>query len=196
MTNRHKRIVSICSTLIACFFLLNCNSKKEELPISSEGIKTPSQEFTESTLNFFNNGYIQWKLSAKYMRKPLSDTGSILVTPVRLTLYDSLGIIRSRVLADSGTISTEMNSYIVWGNVYIRTRDSMIVQTEWLKWFKERHRVESNTFVQIETKRGDLLRGKGLDATEDFSHFSFKSNVSGKFPNFEKRLETQDESVF
>ena len=174
----------------------NCTRNKEEIPVTGDTIGVPVQEFSGTTLHFFNKGYIQWKLDADYMCKPVSDTASITVIPVRLTLYDSLGTVRSRVLADSGTIGNKMQSYNIWGDVYIRTRDSMVVRTERLKWFKERRSVESDTFVQIETKKGDILRGKGLNATEDFSKFSFKSNVTGKFPNFEKRVETNEETVF
>jgi len=173
-----------------------CTRKKEELPVAADTVGVPVQEFSGTTLHFYNKGFIQWKLDADYMSKPLSDTGSITVIPVRLTLYDSTGVVRSRVLADSGIIGKGMNQYNVWGNVYIRTRDSMVVRTERLKWFKERRKVESDTFVQIETKKGDVLRGKGLDAVEDFSKFSFKSDVTGKFPDFEKRVETDDEAVF
>ncbi len=173
-----------------------CTRNKEELPVSSDTVGVPVQEFSGSTLYFYNKGAIQWKLDADYMSKPLDDTGSITLIPVRLTLFDSTGVIRSRVLADSGIIGNEMQRYNVWGNVYIRTRDSMVVRTERLRYFREQHKVESDTFVQIETKKGDVLRGKGLNATEDFSKFSFKSDVTGKFPDFETRMETNDEAVF
>jgi LPS export ABC transporter protein LptC len=174
----------------------NCTRNKEEIPVTGDTIGVPVQEFSGTTLHFFNKGYIQWKLDADYMCKPVTDTGSITVVPVRLTLYDSTGNVRSRVLADSGIIGNKMQRYNIWGDVYIRTRDSMVVRTERLKWFKVRRRVESDTFVQIETKKGDVLRGKGLDATEDFSKFSFKSDVTGKFPDFGTRVETDEETVF
>jgi hypothetical protein len=50
--------------------------------------------------------------------------------------------------------------------------------------------------VQIETVKGDILRGKGLDAVEDFSRFTFKSQVSGKFPDFKRRMEENDDKMF
>jgi LPS export ABC transporter protein LptC len=173
-----------------------CTRNKEELPLAADTVRVPVQEFSGSTLFFYNKGTIQWKLDADYMSKPLTDTGSITLIPVRLTLYDTTGMVRSRVLADSGIIGNEMQRYNVWGNVYIRTRDSMVVRTERLRYFREQHKVESDTFVQIETQKGDILRGKGLNATEDFSKFSFKSDVTGKFPDFETRMETNDEAVF
>ena len=175
---------------------VSCKKREEPLPVAQDSVAVPLQKFAGSTLHFYNKGYIQWKLKSEEMTKSLSDTGSIEVTPVTLTLFDSLGSERSRVLADSGTIQSSMQHYRVWGNVYIRTRDSMVVRTESLRWFRERKEVESDTFVQIETKKGDILRGKGLDATEDFSRFSFKSDVTGEFPNFRERVEQDEEDIF
>ena len=188
-------IVALAAGLVS-FFFSGCAPKKESLPFSEESIATNFQDFEHATLYFYNNDYVQWRLESEKMRKPISDTGSILVIPVRLTLFDSLGTLRTIVLSDSGTTGKDMESFIVWGDVYIRTRDSLVIRTQKLWWHKNKRKVESNTFVQIETKRGDILRGKGLDATEDFSRFSFKSNVSGKFPDFKRRVETNEESVF
>ncbi len=182
--------------LSCILFLLECSSKKESLPICSDTISVPYQVLNHSSLYFYNKQYIQWKLDAEYMRKPITDTGSILVVPVKLTLYDSLGRMKMHVLSDSGTTSPSMEDFTVWGDVLITTKDSMIVRTQKLWWVKRSRNVESNTFVQIETKKGDILRGKGLNAVEDFSHFSFKSDVSGKFPDFKRRVETNDQSFF
>lgn len=183
--------------LLSCmFFLLACSPNKESLPISSDTVSVPYQVLNHSTLYFYNKQYIQWKLDTKYMRKPLADTGSILVVPVKLTLYDSLGGMKMHILSDSGTTSPSMEDFTVWGDVLITTKDSMIVRTQKLWWVKRTRKVESNTFVQIETRKGDILRGKGLNAVEDFSRFSFKSDVSGKFPDFKRRVETNDQSFF
>jgi LPS export ABC transporter protein LptC len=191
------RVIS-CKIISAAFFIcfFNCNSGKDPVPVSSQSIETPFQEFANATLYFYNKEFMQWKLEAKQMKKPLADSGHILVVPVRLTLFDSLGNVRTFVLADSGSVSGSMDSYFVWGNVYIKNSEGMVVKTQKLKWSKQTHKVESDTYVQIETRKGDILRGKGLDATEDFSHFTFKSNVSGKFPDFKERLENKDEPVF
>jgi len=185
-------ILIFCSIL----FFVGCTKKKEALPVSSGLITAPFQVLNNSTLYFYNKQLIQWKLEAEYMRKPLTDTGSILVIPVKLTYYDSLGNVKTRVLADSGTTSSNMANFTVWGDVLITTKDSMRVRTQKMWWVKNTRKVESNTYVQIETKKGDILRGKGLNAVEDFSRFSFKSDVSGKFPDFKRRNETKDESFF
>lgn len=190
-----KNVLFLC-TAFFIVLTVSCSGKKETVPITSQGITAPFQEFDSTTLYFYDKNCIQWKLESNYMRKPILDTGSILVTPVRLILYDTLGNMRTKVLSDSGTTKNSMQQFTVWGDVYIRTRDSLVVRTQRLWWNKDIRKVESDTFVQIETPKGDILRGKGLDATEDFSRFTFKSNVSGKFPDFKSRVETNDQSIF
>lgn len=185
----------VAALLIAAVFM-DCDRQKERMPVASDEMDIPIQKFEGAVFQFFNKGRIQWRLDADSMARPVSDTGTIIVVPVRLLLYDTTGELHSKVFADTGRIGSDMQSYNIWGSVFIRTRDSMTVLTERLKWQRKRRRVESDTFVQIETKNGDVLRGKGLDATEDFSRFSFKSDVTGKFPDFQRRMESTDESVF
>jgi LPS export ABC transporter protein LptC len=187
-----------CSVLLFAWLALlpGCASKKEPLPVTPESITAPYEELGKTTLYFYEGRNKRWKLNAEYMKKPLSDTGTMLVTPVRLTLYDTLGKPRTIVLSDSGITTSALQSFTVWGNVYIRNQDSLIVRTPKLWWVKGSRKVESDTFVQVETIKGDILRGKGLDAVEDFSHFTFKSQVSGQFPDFKRRVEANEDRIY
>jgi hypothetical protein len=36
------------------------------------------------------------------------------------------------------------------------------------------------------------MRGKGVDAAEDFSSWQFLHDVSGRFPNFKERIDKGD----
>ncbi|MBD3240354.1 MAG: LPS export ABC transporter periplasmic protein LptC [Chitinivibrionales bacterium] len=122
------------------------------------------------------------------MRKPLTDTGAILAVPVVLHLYDTTGDTKTKILADSGTTTAEMESFEIWGDVYVKTRDDLVIRSERLELDYETHQWHSDTFVEIRTAKGDVMRGKGFDAREDFSHSSFRSRVSGRFPQFRERL--------
>jgi LPS export ABC transporter protein LptC len=187
---RHP-VLLIVATLMA-IGTVNCGKKKDALPVKDGVVDAPYQEFGKTSLFFYVAEKIRWKLDSEYLRKPLADTAKMLVVPVKLTFYDSLGDGKTIVLADSGYTTSALHSFTVWGDVYIRTRDSLVIRTEKLWWIKDEHKVESDTYVQIETPKGDIMRGKGLDASEDFSRTTFKSNVSGKFPDFKRRLETED----
>ena len=175
--------------------MIGCTKKNESLPVSGDSIATPYQEFKQATMTYYTLGRTQWVLQARTMRKLLTDTGSIVGTPVILTLFDSTGRVSVKVRADSGTTSSGMERFVVWGNVHVQTfsKDPLVVRSQKLWWVKTQRKVYSNTFVQITTQKGDVLRGKGLDAEEDFSRWSFKQSVSGEFPNFKARVEKGDE---
>jgi LPS export ABC transporter protein LptC len=170
-----------------------CGSHKDPLPIGQDSVITPYQELHNSTLFFYDSTIKMWELKAEYMRKELSGGGDITATPVRLTFFDSSGTPGTRILSDSGRTGSAMEYYTIWGNVYIKTDDGQIIETQQLSWNQKTHKVTSNTYVQITTPGGDILRGKGLDAVEDFSSWTLRENVTGSFPKFRKRVEEDDE---
>jgi LPS export ABC transporter protein LptC len=186
-------IIFLCALLCA---LCGCAPKKDALPVGEKVITAPHQEFSEASLFFYEGGIKRWWLDTDYMSRPLADTGNILVTPVRISVYDSLGSLSARVVSDSGRSDFNMENFDLWGSVYIKNEDGMVVKSERLKWFKNEQRIVSDTFVQIETPKGDILRGKGLNAVDDFSRFSFNAEVSGRFPDFRRRMEEQDDDFF
>jgi LPS export ABC transporter protein LptC len=165
-----------------------CGRNKETLPATADTIAVPYQELGGSTLYFYDGPRKEWKLESRYMRKNLDRDGKLNVFPVTLTLYDSSGETGTRVLADSGLTDRAMESFLVWGNVLVRTEDSLVIRAERLLWHKNTHKVTSDSFVQIETPEGDVLRGKGLDAWENFSRWSLKQSVTGSFPDFRNRM--------
>lgn len=187
----HRWLVAVA---LLASLLAGCSRTEKALPVSAERIAAPFQEFAKSTLYSYSGPHKRWKLESEYMRKDLDQTGKVLVVPVVLTLYDSLGRPASRILSDSGTTTGSMVNFTVWGNVYIKTDEGQVIRTQKLWWVKNTHKIYSNTYVQIRTPSGDVLRGKGLDAEEDFSRWSLKQNVSGRFPEFRKRM-GEDESV-
>ncbi|MDR2728579.1 MAG: LPS export ABC transporter periplasmic protein LptC, partial [Chitinispirillales bacterium] len=191
---KHQQIISLSLLSFIVLCLLNCGPQKDTIPVGSEDVITePRQEFGDAAFFFYENGVKRWRLDADYMSRPLADTGKLVVVPVRIMVYDTLGKPSTRIVADSGSTDSKMEKFDLWGGVFIKTEEGMTVKSEQLRWFKEKRKVTSDTYVQIETPKGDLLRGKGLDATDDFSRFSFKADVRGKFPDFKRRLEEEDD---
>jgi len=190
------RNIPLVISLVIMFLAFGCAPPKDTIPVASSVITEPHQAFTDATMHFYEHGVKRWRLDAEYMSRPLSDTGSLLVAPVRIVIYDSLGNPSTRVVSDSGRSDAKMESLDLWGSVYIKNQDSMVVKSERLKWFKNAQLVTSDTLVQVETPKGDILRGKGLNAKDDFSRFSFNSNVEGKFPDFRRRVEEEDGDFF
>jgi len=132
------------------------------------------------------------ELETDYMRRGMSDTARTLIAPVDLTIFDSTGQARSKVLADSGTVSSNRDDFFVWGDVYVRTMDKKVIRSQSLWWKKTTHKVGSRDYVEIRTPEGDVLRGKGLDADESFTQWSMNS-VTGEFPDFKERMDAKED---
>lgn len=171
-----------------------CAPKKDALPVGEKVISAPHQELTDASLYFYQGSIKRWWLDTDYMSRPLADTGYITVAPVRITVYDSVGKPSTRILSDSGSSDSKMAVFELWGGVNIKNEDGMVVTGERLRWYKDARRIASDTFVQVETRKGDVLRGKGLEARDDFSRFSFNAEVQGVFPDFKRRVEEGDEN--
>jgi len=172
---------------------VGCAPKKDPLPVGEKVITAPHQELTDASLYFYQGNVKRWWLDTDYMSRPLSDSGDITVAPVRITVYDSIGKPSTYILSDSGSSDSRMAVFDLWGGVNIKNEEGMVVTGERLRWHKDERRVTSDTFVQVETKKGDILRGKGLEARDDFSRFSFNAEVQGVFPDFKRRMEEGDE---
>jgi len=188
---------SYITTLLACaavFLSVGCAPKKDPLPVGEKVISSPHQELTNASLYFYQGNAKRWWLDTDYMSRPLTDTGNITVAPVRITVYDSLGKPSTNILSDSGSSDSKMAIFDLWGRVNIKNSEGMVVTGERLRWYKDERRITSDTFVQVETKKGDILRGKGLEAMDNFSRFSFNSDVQGVFPDFKRRMEEGDDN--
>jgi LPS export ABC transporter protein LptC len=190
---KHSTVILILA--LAGAGLFHGCQEKNELPVSGEAVGAPFQEFDRATLYSYAGSTKKWRLQSYYMRKPLADTGTILAVPVVLSLFDSTGATTTRILSDSGTTTPQMEGFAIWGDVYVRTKDGLVVRTERLTLDNQTHMWHSDTFVEIRTAKGDVLRGKGFDAREDFSYSSFRQSVSGHFPEFRERAES-DETFF
>jgi LPS export ABC transporter protein LptC len=188
---RDRAGVAVSLVLLSLFLCAGCG-EKEKMPQLREDVSEPYQEFGSSTLYLYSGMHKLWRLESDYMRKTLSDTAKMLVVPVRLVLYDTVNTSSTRVLADSGYTSAARDSFYIWGNVYVYRGDGLEIQSESLWWDQERHRIGSSDYVKITTPRGDVMRGKGLDATETFSTWRLLASVRGEFPNFRERAGSDD----
>jgi LPS export ABC transporter protein LptC len=167
---------------------VGCAKKKEVVPVSEE-VGEAYQELDSTAMYFYNGKKIQWKLESKHLKKVLADTGHILGYPVKLYVYDSLGKETSRVISDSGLTDDAMQWFCVWGNVFVKAQNGVRVKSNKLTWSLKTHLVSSDDYVQLQTLNGDVIRGKGMEAAEDFSWWKFLHDVTGRFPNFKERVE-------
>ncbi|MBN1981011.1 MAG: LPS export ABC transporter periplasmic protein LptC [Chitinivibrionales bacterium] len=176
--------------LVCALLLTQCSLKKEQLPKLSDSLAVPYQTINTSTLYCYSGQRLLWKLTSTYLKKNLSDTSSLLAVPVRMIIYDTVKTNTVKILSDSGNTTKNLEKFFLWGNVYIKNWDGLIIQSESLWWDKLTHKFGSEELVEIKTPNGDILRGKGLDATENFSSWTLHQSVSGSFPNFKQRMDS------
>ena len=191
---KNKIFVSLFIYALLVFCAVQCSSKKKETaPVSDIIVETPYQELDTTTMISYNGSRKVWILESRHLVKLFADTGHIRGYPVTITSFDSLGKQTSKVLADTGITDASLKAFTVWGNVFVQAQNGTRVNAQKLVWNQKIRRVTSDTYVQIKTKKGDVLRGKGLDAVDDFSSWEFKQDVSGRFPNFKERVERGEE---
>ncbi|HUI92902.1 MAG TPA: LPS export ABC transporter periplasmic protein LptC [Chitinivibrionales bacterium] len=178
--------------LFTLSLLMGCAQKNETVPVSNAVIDRPFQEIDSSTMYYYNAGRLQWKLDSKHMKKFIADTGHILANPVKLNVFDSLGKVSSIVLSDSGYTDAAMKNFCVWGNVFVRAQNGVKVTSKRLYWNLVTHRITSADTVYLKTPKGDQLQGRGFDAMEDFSMWTFQHEVQGRFVNFKERVDKGD----
>lgn len=166
-----------------------CSHKKDTVPVSNIIVETPYQEIDSTVMSNYNGSKKVFTLESNHIIKSLTDTGHILAWPVRISVFDSLGKLTSKIISDSGSSDAAMLVLVAWSNVFVKAQNGVRVKAQRLIWNQRTHRVTSETYVQITTQKDDVLRGKGLDATEDFSSWEFKHDVSGRFPNFKERVD-------
>ena len=173
----------------ALWLSCGCARKNEHVPVSNASVDSPYQELDTASMLFFSGIHKSWQLDANHIVKSLTDTGHILGNPIRITVFDSLGKPSSKVLADTGSCDAKMETFTVWSNVFVLAENGVRVRAQRLDWSQKTHRVTSQSYVEITTQKGDVMRGKGVDAAEDFSSWQFLHDVSGRFPNFKERID-------
>ena len=63
--------------------------------------------------------------------------------------HDSLGAVTSNLVADSGVIREKDDRIEVFGKVVVLTQDSTRLDTDFLRWNPQTHKIESHAFVRF-----------------------------------------------
>jgi len=95
-----------------------------------------------------------------------------------IDFFDTLGQVKSNLVADSGVIREKNDQLEVFGKVVVLTRDSARLDTDFLRWNPERRKIESEAFVKF-TRGSDIMTGWGMEADPDLGRLKILSQVSG-----------------
>lgn len=90
---------------------------------------------------------------------------------LNLTFLDDNGKITTTLRANYGKYTKATDSYLARGNVVVtNTEKNQTLETEELRWLKQKQKIVTDKFVKIRTV-DEILTGNGLEANQDFSRY-------------------------
>jgi LPS export ABC transporter protein LptC len=177
----------------ACFglLLISCDREGRQLRKSQSRAAAGRQIISRTMMRAYDGELLLWKLEADRMLRENSQA-PVLVVPVYMELFDEDRALATTVTADSGYTDESLGEFKLWGEVRIETADGKTIQSQSLYWNNSDRILTSPDYVEIETASGEIMRGKGFEAAEDFSWWSFHSNVAGQFSDFNAMIQEKD----
>lgn len=152
--------------------LFSCEDKKA----NKEFIEYmgPILNIDNLAISHSDSGRVKVKIStAKQLKYQNQD--EIYPKAVYVNFLDKYGVEYSMLRGDSGRYSKEKNLYILQGNVFFNNRLlQQSLSTEELYWSPVNKKIYTDKKVTIKTLRESLTASGGMDATEDFSKYSFR----------------------
>lgn len=165
------------------------NKELKAIDIVTDGT---GQELRGTILIAYDDTTRVWRLTTDHLVQD-EKLKQIRVAPVNLEIFNEAGDVTTTVVSDSGLTPMKMESFYIWGHVVITDKDGNTIRSRSLNWDKKQRKLFSSDYVEIASASGEVMRGKGFDAAEDFSWWEFKKDVSGEFTNFDEQLGFSEE---
>lgn len=180
------KIIIIAILLIFC----SCSKNKNASTIQSSDSSgdSVSQILESSSITAYRENSKLWKLESEKLFQTTADS-RILASPVKLTIFGDSSKVSAVVTSDSGISNAKTDSIFVWGNVKINATSGEKLSSQTLEWDKKQKLLLSNDVVEISTADGEIIRGRGFRAAEDFEWWDFDNDVSGNFPSVQAEFE-------
>ena len=184
------RAVCLAFAIGAAAILSACEEIEEEKPWLQ--VERPDMLFTDTTLmDSYDKGVLAWKLKTAYLER-WSDKEVVLVRPVLVDIYDSLGERTAFLRADSGRMDLKFTYVYAYGHVYALTPKGASVRSDSLIWNKKDNHVTTESYVRVVSEEGDVLQGRGFVSDAHMDNWRILSNVTGIFQDAARRLKDED----
>ena len=182
------KIIIILTLLTLC----SCSRDKNASTILSSDSSgdSVSQILEFSVINAYRGGNRLWELKSHKLTQSAIDS-RITASPVKLTLFDDTAGVSGILTADNGIANAKMDSLFVWGNVKIDATSGERLLSATLEWHKNEKLLLSEDLVEISTADGEIIRGRGFRAAENFEWWDFATEVSGNFPSMQAEFEKE-----
>lgn len=162
-------------SLLVLFILFSCKDKTDDLKgkIEYDG---PVLESDDISVVHSDSGFVQVKMSTAKQLK-YSNGDEVFPRTVYVTFIDKNGVEYSKLRGDSARYNSVANLYVIKGNVLINnTRENQSLATEELFWEPNSDKIYSDKKVEIKTPRQQFTAMGGMEATQDFSHYTLRKS--------------------
>ena len=181
---RWSRVLALGAVLVGCAEI------EEEKPWVH--VDRPQMLFTDTTLmDSYDKGVLSWKLKTAYLER-WADKDEVLVRPVLVDIYDSLGERTAFLRADSGRLNMKFTYVYAYGHVYALTPKGASVRADSLLWNKKDNLVKTESYVRVVSEEGDVLQGQGFESDAKMDNWRILSNITGIFQDAARRLKDED----
>jgi LPS export ABC transporter protein LptC len=137
----------------------------------------PDSEVSGATIFLYDRDIVTAEIRSNLMRR-FEAIDSTVAYVLDVDFFDSAGQKTSNLIADSGVIREKDDRLEVFGKVIVVTQDSARLDTKFLRWNPQRHKIESDAFVKF-TRGTDVMTGWGMEADPDLGRLKILSDVSG-----------------
>jgi lipopolysaccharide export system protein LptC len=158
-----------------------CRNDLDRVAAVDVPVEAPDRVTSNAEYLYSDSGRVTNRLRAgrieEYMNK--EEPRTEIVDGLELLFYGGHGEEGSLLTARRGRIWPGEGRMQVNERVVFTNARGERLETEELIWEQDSDRVHTDRPVKI-TRQGDILYGQGLDAAEDFSHYTIR-NVIGSF---------------
>lgn len=175
--------------ILACL-VTSCEEIEEEKPWIQR--ERPQMLFVDTTLlDSYDKSVLGWRLKTAYLER-WADKEIVVVRPVLVDIYDSVGAKVAFLRADSGRLDMKFTYVYAYGHVYALTPKGASVRADSLLWNKADNLVKTESYVRVVSEDGDVLQGKGFESDAKMENWKILSNVTGIFQDAAKRFKEED----
>ena len=178
----------IVIAMLALIFSCNQRAASNIILSSDASSDTVLQILNNSTITAYKEGSKHWLLNSAEILQ-MSETNEIRANPVHLTLFADGEIVNAILTADSGITNARTDTFFVWGNVSIVAHSGEKLLAQTLQWQTRENLLVSDDFVELRSADGEVMRGRGFRAAENFEWWNFAHQVSGNFPSINAEFE-------
>jgi LPS export ABC transporter protein LptC len=171
---------AVLPILLALILLAGCGQKtisEADQTAETDSALIPDSEVLGATVYLYSGERITTEIRADTIRR-FEAIDSTMGYILDIDFFDSLGLVNSNLIGDSGVIRETSNTLRVFGDVVVVTRDSARLETDWLKWNPDRGKIVTDAFVRF-SRGEDVMTGWGMEADPDLGRLRIVSQVSG-----------------